>query len=70
VAVLAFAQTTPRHDELFLNADQQEKAGHMKHLTGHVKIETDAMELRADSADFNVDTMEITPRGNVYIKLK
>jgi lipopolysaccharide assembly outer membrane protein LptD (OstA) len=70
IAVLAFAQKPPRHDELFISADQQDKDGPKIHLTGHVVIETDVMELRADSADFNTDTMEIAPHGDVHIKLK
>jgi lipopolysaccharide assembly outer membrane protein LptD (OstA) len=70
IAVLAFAQKPPRHDEVSTSADQLRIDGQMTHLTGHVTIETDVLEIRADSADFNTETKEITPYGNVHIKLK
>jgi lipopolysaccharide export system protein LptA len=70
VAVLAFAQEPIRHGEIFVDADQQQTDGRVRHLTGNVKIETDAMVLLADSADFNADTGYIAPHGDVHIKLK
>ena len=70
VAVLALAQTTIPRGQVNISADRQQTNGQVRHLTGHVLIETSTLILHADEVDFNPDTLDITPRGEVHLKLK
>lgn len=69
-AFLSFAQTPVGHDEIAITANSQVVDGSVTHLSGDVVIETDKMLLKTDEADFNKDTLEITARGLVQVKLK
>jgi lipopolysaccharide export system protein LptA len=70
LAFLALAQEPIHHGNIVVAADKQQIDGRVLHLTGHVTIETDSLILRADSADLNNDANEITPHGDVHLKLK
>jgi lipopolysaccharide assembly outer membrane protein LptD (OstA) len=70
LAVLAMAQEAIRHGDVAVSAKEVQSDWPITHLTGNITIETDAFVLRADSADYNHDTNEITPHGDVHLKLK
>ena len=55
----------PGPNDVFIDAEQEESDGALRHLRGHVVIETSDRKLQADEVDFDDDTGEAEARGNV-----